>query len=428
MHYLNLLAQQIQNIFFVTYKKIKNINARSLADVGFPELFSWLTHINTLGTANMIMSDGVDTIIYHDKQAFNQLYWFRSCPPHTKTYFESDIFSIELTSPFDIHHTFVLVANENISQHGQRLLPGQMLVLRRGKVIWNSLVDEGEKTESTEPPLIITDHYVIDSSIKSTQTKVPIITPYQVIDYVSDSERQFFSLIHETRYQYENLVELSKHLFHLHPINDHIQTTLDYKLQVSVPGYGEFFEDVFGNIATFYHTNFPHSEMIITTLSIVSIADNPSQGSEYLHKRRDIPLVWLPWQRQMSPYSLPFELPESELNELIDFAMSFVKRNDYDLMEVLNDINLTIYRDFNYVPGSSTIATTPYELYMTRRGVCQDFTNLFICLARLLNVPARYRIGYIHIPAQDSMTVQSEASHAWVEVYLPYIGWYGLIY
>ena len=46
-------------------------------------------------------------------------------------------------------------------------------------------------------------------------------------------------------------------------------------------------------------------------------------------------------------------------------------------------------------PVSTNNFTTPFDVYIKRRGVCQDFANLFICLARLLNIPARYRVGYI---------------------------------
>jgi transglutaminase-like putative cysteine protease len=134
----------------------------------------------------------------------------------------------------------------------------------------------------------------------------------------------------------------------------------------------------------------------------------------------------LPWQREMfSSYLLPTELPESELEELIDFAMSFVKRNNYDLMAVLNDINQTLYREIKYVPGSTTLATTPYEVYVYRQGVCQDFANLFICLSRLLNIPARYRVGYLYTGVKTKQHIRSDASHAWVELYLPELGWFG---
>ena len=76
--------------------------------------------------------------------------------------------------------------------------------------------------------------------------------------------------------------------------------------------------------------------------------------------------------------------------------MSFVERNDYDLLDTLLDINHTIFKEYRYLQGSTTLATTPFDVYSTRRGVCQDFTNLFICLARLLGVPARYVCGYVY--------------------------------
>jgi transglutaminase-like putative cysteine protease len=105
--------------------------------------------------------------------------------------------------------------------------------------------------------------------------------------------------------------------------------------------------------------------------------------------------------------------------------MSFVERNDYHLLRTIADINTSIYKDFQYVTGSTQNSTTPFEVYTTRRGVCQDFANLFICLTRLLSLPARYRMGYIYTGANYENKIQSDASHAWAEVYLPYVGWRG---
>jgi transglutaminase-like putative cysteine protease len=134
----------------------------------------------------------------------------------------------------------------------------------------------------------------------------------------------------------------------------------------------------------------------------------------------------MPWQRQMMmPYLLPPELPESQLTELTDYAMSFVERNDYHLLSTLEDMNASIYRDYKYVSGSTSLSTTPFEVYTSRKGVCQDFANLFICLARLLSTPARYRMGYIYTGANYENKIQSDASHAWAEVYLPFVGWRG---
>jgi len=145
-----------------------------------------------------------------------------------------------------------------------------------------------------------------------------------------------------------------------------------------------------------------------------------------IERQTTIPLVWMPWQRQMMmAYLLPTEIPETHLTELTDYAMSFVERNDYRLLNTLEDMNVSIYRDYQYLPGTTWVGTTPFEVYAQRKGVCQDFANLLICLARLLGVPARYCVGYIYTGAQHTNTIQSEASHAWAEVYLPYLGWRG---
>jgi transglutaminase-like putative cysteine protease len=120
---------------------------------------------------------------------------------------------------------------------------------------------------------------------------------------------------------------------------------------------------------------------------------------------------------------------DTELAELAEYAMSFVKRNDYDLLATLLDINDTIYREFTYKQGTTNLHTTAFDVYVNRRGVCQDFTNLFICLARLLGVPARYVCGYIYTGPKSAELAehqrQGEASHAWIQLYLPQVGWKG---
>ena len=54
------------------------------------------------------------------------------------------------------------------------------------------------------------------------------------------------------------------------------------------------------------------------------------------------------------------------------------------------------------------------------RGVCDEFSNLFIALARSVGLPARYVVGsvYTNIP-----TINDFQYHAWAEVWLPDFGW-----
>jgi transglutaminase-like putative cysteine protease len=86
-------------------------------------------------------------------------------------------------------------------------------------------------------------------------------------------------------------------------------------------------------------------------------------------------------------------------------------------------MNASIHGEYEYKQGTTKLTTSAFDTYASRVGVCQDFANLFICLARLLEVPARYTCGYVYTgPVAHRM---SEASHAWAQVYLPEVGWRG---
>ena len=43
----------------------------------------------------------------------------------------------------------------------------------------------------------------------------------------------------------------------------------------------------------------------------------------------------------------------------------------------------------------------------------------------MLSIPARYRVGYIYTGGNYANEEQGDATHAWAEVYLPYVGWRG---
>jgi transglutaminase-like putative cysteine protease len=68
----------------------------------------------------------------------------------------------------------------------------------------------------------------------------------------------------------------------------------------------------------------------------------------------------------------------------------------------------------------------------TQAGVCQDFSHLLISLLRTRGVPARYVSGYL-VPRQTAdeqgameRVIGGLASHAWVQAFVPDIGWFGL--
>jgi transglutaminase-like putative cysteine protease len=229
---------------------------------------------------------------------------------------------------------------------------------------------------------------------------------------------------HTTRYQYDRPVQRSSHRLHLRPMQDGTQNVLDYRLSISPDVPAIEYEDVFGNRTTRFEILKPYTELTVVARSTVELLDINPFAFASLPIRPSFPLVWMPWEQKMlQPYLQPEELPDTQLMELYNYAMSFVERNNHDLMETLFAINLTLFREYAYLPGTTNLETTPFQVYTTKQGVCQDFANIFITLARLLGIPARYVCGYLYTGNTGNSRARSDASHAWLQVYIPNIGW-----
>ncbi|HEX8913147.1 MAG TPA: transglutaminase family protein [Humisphaera sp.] len=232
---------------------------------------------------------------------------------------------------------------------------------------------------------------------------------------------------HTTHYAYDRPVTRSVHRLHLKPLTDFRQTCVEHRLSISVPTTPVVeFEDVFGNRCCRFDIVEPYTELTVTAESVVDVFDLDPFAFASVPIRPSFPLVWMPAERLMlNPYLQPVELPETQLSEIYDYAMSFVEKNNRDLMETLFAMNLAIFRDFEYAPGATNLQTSAFDVLVNRRGVCQDFANLFIAMARMLGIPARYVVGYIHTGNNGENRIGADATHAWVQLYIPNVGWKG---
>ena len=238
---------------------------------------------------------------------------------------------------------------------------------------------------------------------------------------------------HNTTYHYDQPMPRSESRLKLQPIHDHKQEVASHELDIRLDGQPLppdvpviEYDDVFGNGSVRFEVNRPYTEMSITATSVVDLRDTDPFAFANTPLRPQIPLNWMPRDKTvMAPFLTSVELPDTQLEELYQYAMGFVKKNNGDLMETLFNINLEFFHNYEYVPGFTTNNTTPFEVYSSRKGVCQDFAQLFICMARLLNVPARYVCGYIFTGNTGVERAQSDASHAWLQLYIPNVGWKG---
>ena len=89
------------------------------------------------------------------------------------------------------------------------------------------------------------------------------------------------------------------------------------------------------------------------------------------------------------------------------------------------ELTQRIFDDFEFDAKATEISTPLEEVLKGRRGVCQDFAQLMIGCLRSLGLPARYMSGYIltHPPEGQPRMIGADASHAWVSVFCPGLGW-----
>ena len=125
-------------------------------------------------------------------------------------------------------------------------------------------------------------------------------------------------------------------------------------------------------------------------------------------------------------YLLPS--PLIELGPEVEAFAARLLPPERPLGEALADLFGTIYREFDYKKGATSVKTTLPEILALRAGVCQDFAHLAIGALRSVGLPARYVSGYIETfppPGQEKLE-GSDATHAWASVWTPGGQWVDL--
>lgn len=115
-------------------------------------------------------------------------------------------------------------------------------------------------------------------------------------------------------------------------------------------------------------------------------------------------------------------LGSTDLTKLNSDNLPFSFSEERSVFDNLNDLNNWIYKNFSFKQEVTTVTTTLNEFLQSKEGVCQDFTHLFIAIARANKIPARYTSGYLH---QGNGYQGDSQMHAWAECYIPEKGWLG---
>jgi transglutaminase-like putative cysteine protease len=210
----------------------------------------------------------------------------------------------------------------------------------------------------------------------------------------------------------------------MQPRTDDLQRCLHFALTTTPKARVMMYQDHDGNAVHHFAIPARHAQLMLTAESLVDStlpeplpADLGGDGWARLDVMKAAGDFW----EYLSPSS--FVQKTALLDELR--REIGLDRGDDPLVTVRRLMN-EIYERFEYAPQVTRVDSPIDDALRVRRGVCQDFAHIFLALARLLGVPSRYVSGYLFQGGATADQTPSGATHAWVEVRLPDLGWIGL--
>lgn len=228
-----------------------------------------------------------------------------------------------------------------------------------------------------------------------------------------------YNIHHITKYEYDRPVKESVNEIKIYPYADPSQETLHH--QVNITGHPDILmiQDYWGNRIGMFNLMASHKELIIESKLIVR-----TLGSSLSFADNKADLVKLKKETANNLSLLELSKPtEIDLREKINSLVKEFYTEDMPVAAIVERCGNYIFQEFNYIKGITTIETTVKEILDHRSGVCQDFAHVMLEILRSLGIPSRYVSGYI-CPDKKGMRGEG-ATHAWIEAWIPGIGWVG---
>lgn len=177
------------------------------------------------------------------------------------------------------------------------------------------------------------------------------------------------------------------------PTNDFRQISISHDINLSPPARYSESKDSFGNIQIIGSEDNPHDEFVFAIKGLVETHPGGITGGV---NSNTIGMYKYPHGKCIPGDAI--KAYAEEIREAVDGCAS-AKEKCSLIMNKLHERMI-------YETGSTVIETTAEESFSGGKGVCQDFSHIYICLLRLFAIPARYVCGLI---------VGEGKSHAWVE-------------
>jgi transglutaminase-like putative cysteine protease len=226
---------------------------------------------------------------------------------------------------------------------------------------------------------------------------------------------------HSTIYEYSQPVQLHRHRLVLRPREGHDQRLESMQLRIEPAHALTWARDVFGNSIAWVDFDQPAAVLRIENELIVDrTAPFPER---VLHRPFAVahPVVYDPMEQAVVSAYLATSYPD-DAQVLSTWIGSRLQVDAADAEGTVLSLAKVIHQDIQYRRREEKGVQTPAQTLQLRGGSCRDMATLMMEGARGIGIAARFASGYLH----GTASLAGHAStHAWVEVYLPGLGWRG---
>lgn len=236
-----------------------------------------------------------------------------------------------------------------------------------------------------------------------------------------------FEVSHRTRYEYDAPVTAS--YAEVHQLPQSIDGQICLRREVTTdppPEYYRVRHDYFGNLAAVLSIHEPHTELTVTSTSVVDTSGRPTAFGPEGARAWESVVEAVDNDLDALEFRLNSPLVEAS-NRLRDYgAPSFPPSQP--LADAVLDLTHRIHTDFEFDASATDVDTPLADVLDLRRGVCQDFAHVLIGTLRSFGLAACYISGYLETvppPGKPRLT-GADRTHAWVGVHLGADTWIGV--
>jgi transglutaminase-like putative cysteine protease len=225
-------------------------------------------------------------------------------------------------------------------------------------------------------------------------------------------------ILHRTTFCYAGPAHDSFNEARLRPVDDGSQTCQNFSLRTDPAAPSRAYRDLYGNMVHYFDVVTSHRRLTVEAQSEVTTVPNPARLAV-----PEVPAsaIETSGEREMLAEFFTDTAYVPLDAELWREAQDALAGGRSDLWSDICTIGRHISNRFEYRPAATGVHTRATDALKLRAGVCQDFAHIMLGMCRTMGIPARYVSGYFHNPRRRPNEI--EASHAWVEAFVPGYGW-----